>query len=316
MEYRKLIAFGKSSYVISLPKAWIRQQKMKKGDLIYLEERENSLLLSSKIQGSPEPKKITISVDNKKIPQIRREVNAAYIENYREIALVGKQLKQQSAELLDMARSLIALEVLEITTEKIVTKDFLDMDKVSIKELIKKMDMIVRSMLKDCTLMFVEDSAENIALRDHDVNRLSFLLFRVIRYSMRNPARAFKNSSLSIPELLNHYISTSLLENIADEAKRMSRVMKKMKLSKKEKEDCIQVLKNVEELYLAIMKAYYIEDRNLSLELSNKKHDLINLINTFQDSVKTSTKELTYFVDRCRRLVGQTHETGRLTYQQ
>ena len=101
MEYRKLIAFGKSSYVISLPKAWIRQQKMKKGDLIYLEERENSLLLSSKIQGSPEPKKITISVDNKKIPQIRREVNAAYIENYREIALVGKQLKQQSAELLD-----------------------------------------------------------------------------------------------------------------------------------------------------------------------------------------------------------------------
>jgi len=138
MEYRKLIAFGKSSYVISLPKAWIRQQKMKKGDLIYLEERENSLLLSSKIQGSPEPKKITISVDNKKIPQIRREVNAAYIENYREIALVGKQLKQQSAELLDMARSLIALEVLEITTEKIVTKDFLDMDKVSIKELIKK----------------------------------------------------------------------------------------------------------------------------------------------------------------------------------
>ncbi|MBT5740065.1 phosphate uptake regulator PhoU, partial [Candidatus Woesearchaeota archaeon] len=268
MEYRKLIAFGKSSYVISLPKAWIRQQKMKKGDLIYLEERENSLLLSSKIQGSPEPKKITISVDNKKIPQIRREVNAAYIENYREIALVGKQLKQQSAELLDMARSLIALEVLEITTEKIVTKDFLDMDKVSIKELIKKMDMIVRSMLKDCTLMFVEDSAENIALRDHDVNRLSFLLFRVIRYSMRNPARAFKNSSLSIPELLNHYILTSLLENIADEAKRMSRVMKKMKLSKKEKEDCIQVLKNVEELYLAIMKAYYIEDRNLSLELS------------------------------------------------
>ncbi len=44
MEYRKLISFGKNSFVISLPKAWVRHSKLKKGDLIYVEEASDHLM--------------------------------------------------------------------------------------------------------------------------------------------------------------------------------------------------------------------------------------------------------------------------------
>ena len=41
MEFRKLISFGKTSFVMSLPKGWVVKNKLKKGDLIALEERED-----------------------------------------------------------------------------------------------------------------------------------------------------------------------------------------------------------------------------------------------------------------------------------
>ena len=48
MDYRKLIAFGKNSFVISVPKQWIKQNKLNKGDLIYLDESGPNLILSKK----------------------------------------------------------------------------------------------------------------------------------------------------------------------------------------------------------------------------------------------------------------------------
>ena len=48
MEYRRLISFGRSSYVVSLPKEWIGQNNLKKGDLVYLQESGPNLLLSKK----------------------------------------------------------------------------------------------------------------------------------------------------------------------------------------------------------------------------------------------------------------------------
>ena len=152
MEYRKLISFGKSSFVVSLPKTWVVQNKLKKGDLIYFDEKDNNLFLSFNENKHDEEKKKIIDVDGKEFFQIKRELNAAYIENYREIVFKGKEIKDKSKEILEYVRELIALEVLEIDSTKIVTKDFLDMDHVSVQDLVKKMDIIIRSMLKDCSL--------------------------------------------------------------------------------------------------------------------------------------------------------------------
>jgi phosphate uptake regulator len=316
MEYRKLISFGKSSFVISLPKPWIRQNKLKKGDLIHLDEKNNNLILASKSNEIVEERSAVISVDGKSIDHLQRELNAAYIENNREITFKGKELKSKSKELLSVIRELIALEVLEFDSNKIVTKDFLDMDKVSITELIKKMDMIVRSMLKDCAEGFDKDNAENIGLRDDDVNRLSFLLYRIIRYGMRNPSAVLRNFNIESSDLLNYYLTTFELEAIADEVKRLSRVMPSAGLTKAERKAFLDILKKTEENFVDVMKAHYQKDTEKALELSNVKNPLVDAINEFSDNVTKITKEVTYLVDRFRRLVGNIHELDRLTYQQ
>ena len=48
-EPRKLIKFGSSSHIISIPQKWIQSNSLKKGDMIFLtESNENELILSPK----------------------------------------------------------------------------------------------------------------------------------------------------------------------------------------------------------------------------------------------------------------------------
>ena len=258
MEYRKLISFGKSSFVISLPKAWINKHKLVKGNLLYLQESETDLIISPKDREEAEDREATINVDGKTMLQITREINAAYIENNRRIILMGKQLEEKSKDLLVEIRQLIALEVMEFDSKKIVTKDFLNMNKISIIELIKKIDIIIRSMISDCGKCFDSKSSDHIELRDLDVNRLSFLVFRAIRYGYRHQSLMLKSHNLRAIDLLNHYLLTFHLENIADEAKRISRAMVKVDLKGKEKDDFLALLTQAEELYIHNIKSFYL----------------------------------------------------------
>ena len=314
MEYRKLISFGKNSFVVSLPKPWVIQNNLKKGDLIYVDERESHLLLSSTPGEAVEQRKAVVDVDGKEFPQIRREINAAYIENCREITLKGKQLKEKTEELLPIIRELIALEVMELDASKIVSKDFLDMDKVSVAELVKKMDIIIRSMLKDCSQSFNEPHADNLDLRDFDVNRLSFLVYRSVRYGMRNPSLILKNFSVSTVDLLNFYWTAFHLEAIANEAKRISRAMEETDLPKDKKKEFAFLLSKAVEYYQGIIKAYHQGNRESALELSNQKRPLVKTAGKFFEENR-AYKRTSFLVDRYTRLLGQIHELGRLVYQ-
>ena len=49
MEYRKLMAFGNSSFIVSVPKAWVEKNRLKKGDVLMVEQKPNELILAPKM---------------------------------------------------------------------------------------------------------------------------------------------------------------------------------------------------------------------------------------------------------------------------
>ena len=48
IESRKLIPFGKFSYVVSLPKKWVIKNKLSKGSDIFLKEETDGIMLTPK----------------------------------------------------------------------------------------------------------------------------------------------------------------------------------------------------------------------------------------------------------------------------
>ena len=276
MEYRKLISFGKSSYVLSLPKNWVRQNNLKKGDLIYIEENKDGLVLQTTQQSDEnEEKEIVINIKNKDLKRIKREIIAAYIHNYKTIVITGDEIKTKASEIQEMIQQLVALEIVEQDNKKIVAKDFLNLKDITLNQLIKKMDVISRSMLIDCKNMFKEDNYESIFNRDEDINKFRYLVYRIVWYGLRNPTSAFKMFNLSQIDLFNHWWFSFSVEQVGDCIKRIARYMKEIKLTPKAQEEFVALLADIEKDYLEILKAYYTTNLEASHHIASERGDLI-----------------------------------------
>ncbi len=315
MDYRKLISFGKSSYVVSLPKSWVRQHNLRKGDLIYFDEADNLLVLHPRESGqSEEEKEMTISVDNKEPIQIQRELNSAYINNYKTIILKGKEIKQKADQIHSIIQNLIALEVMEQTADKILARDFLDMRDISVANLVRKMDTMVRAMMYDGIHTFTEDNCENIAHRDKDVNRLSYLLFRVVKQGLRNQVFMQKKHSLDAVQLMNYYWIGTYLEAVADEVKRVARYMRLIeKMPEKEKREFEKIYEQVRENYESVMKAHYTHDIALAHSLANAKRPLLRTCEEFFLRNREA-RWVGYLTDRLKRMISAVQRLGMITY--
>lgn len=314
MEYRKLISFGKSSFVVSLPKSWVNQNKLKKGDLIYLEESGPNLTLGKEDSHKNNLEKAkVINIDGKSLPLITREVNSSYILNYKTIILKGKEVKDKIKNLQQIFQNLIALELMEQTSDSLIAKDFLNMEQVSMDELIHKMDVITRTMFKESIGNINQDNYENINERDNDVNRLYFLLYRVALYNLSNPLSAMKKFKMNSIDILNNLFVGFYIEGVADESRRIARFSRFLKADQKEKNNLIKLLEKLNQYYLETMKSIYSKDIGLSLLLSEKKKEL----NLDLDQIEKKNLELNFVnvISRMRRLISFVHSLGRIVYQ-
>ncbi len=314
MEYRKLISFGKNSFVISIPKTWVVQNKLVKGDVVCVTEADTNLVLSKKEMDKDEiEKEITIIVDKKSVVYIAREVVSAYILNHRKIVLKGNELKTKIRDLQNIIQNMIALEIMEQTSDSMVAKDFLNMDKVSITELIRKMDVVTRIMLKDLTTIFQEDNYENMNDRDRDVNRLYFLLYRSVLYNLDNPSKAIKNFHLKAIDLLRMKFAGFHIEAIADEVRRTARFARALKLTAEKRKEVENIFNKLNNLYLETLKAYYNQDTTLALKLSDEKQSIdLDIEKLEKDIMKVDG--LAKVTTRLNRMVSSIHNLGRVVY--
>ncbi|MDP2750772.1 MAG: PhoU domain-containing protein [Nanoarchaeota archaeon] len=276
MEYRKLIEFGKNSYIISLPKNWIVKNKLKKGDLIYIDEKTDEIWLHAKHkQDENKNKEVFINVDGKNMPQIEREITTAYINNHNSFIISGKELENNAKEIRSIIQNLMALEIMDQTATKMVAKDFMDMETVSIIELIRKMDMITREMMSDSKKTLIENKYENIYLRDEDVNRLSYLVLRVALHALDNPQFAKKSGHK--PAYLVSLLRIAYdIESIADETKRVSKYLREFKPADKSLKDVIDLFEMAENLYLSSIKSFFSKDAETAIKLSGIKKEIIS----------------------------------------
>ena len=314
MEYRKLISFGKNSFVVSLPKPWVRQHKLVKGDLIYIEENGPNLALSKKeFNGDAEDREETIIIDGKNSDWIERKVCSAYIKNCNKITLKGTEIKGKVKEMQKIMQNLIALEVMEQTSNTIIAKVFLNMDTVSIEELIRKMDIVTRTMIKETCEIFEEDNYESLNERDRNVNRLYFLLYRSVLYNVENPMKAVKNFKLSPIQAMRLHNLAFYIEGIADEARRIARHVRKLKPSEKQRKVIEKILMDVYEYYVNTMKSAHTNDHNLALNIADQKGDFYSRI----EALKPKNGEnvgMHKVMNRLQRMTSLIHNMGRIVY--
>lgn len=273
IDVRKLISFGKGSYIVSMPKSWIEKNNLKKGDLISVSDDGFELVLSASQQEKKlDVKEASIDTKGKDIEFLKGEIVSSYLNGYDTINIIFENNNKDAPRIKEIIRNLSGLEIMEQTSTRIAAKNLINVNEISIKNIIRRIDIITRAMMEDSILCCRGQPYESIDHRDADVNRLYFLGARVIKNAIKNP-RIAKSLGTEPWELHSDTLMLIRLERIADTQKRIARYLCGLGLEKQVRAELESLHADISEAYNEVMKAYYNKeiDTALKVEVNNKE---------------------------------------------
>jgi len=188
----------------------------------FTEASDGRLVIDSEYGAEPSPRTITL----KPSPYLSREITGKYLLGFDIINVEAKE--RISFEVRDTVKNavsrLIGLEIVEEDYSRIVLQCLLEPSGFPPEKILRRGYTIAASMHRDVVNALIDGDlhlAKSIIARDDEVNRLYFLLVRILRTIIQNPSLSEKLGVRPI-ECLDYRLAASLVEAIGDECVRVA----------------------------------------------------------------------------------------------
>ncbi len=213
---------GGSSYIITLPKEWIKSSHIKKNDPVGLSQQTNgTLLINPKItrEGTQRSKEFKVN-ENTGQNELFRNLIGAYISGYNSIKINSKiRMPPQIRPVVrKFTQIVIGQEIVEETNQIIILKDLLNPVEMPFNRTIKRMHIIVKGMYEDALLSLLNKNikiAQDVISRDSEIDRLHWLVARQYKIIMRNVNFAEKIGT-NINTAMTSFLISRIIERIGD----------------------------------------------------------------------------------------------------
>ena len=225
METRKVQVTGGSTYTVSLPKEWATDNEVSAGSVVEFHSEEDLLVLSPRREDDHEEGEL--SIDGLEGDQLTRAVMTMYVSGFDVIRFTaGRVTASQRRTIREATQGLVGLEVIEETGDRVVLQDLLDSSELSVHNAITRMRLVAMTMLSDALTALVENDDElatDVIERDDDVDRLYYMVSRVFRTVLRNPAEATE-IGFARETVFDYQTGARQLERIADHATKIATI--------------------------------------------------------------------------------------------
>jgi phosphate uptake regulator len=292
-DVRKVQFTGRSTYVLSLPKKWIEEMRLKAGDQVTLvRELDNSLSVIPIFTGTRESlNEVTTFVSPSESGNtLRRKVVSIYLAGYNIIHLKIKSgrmnpaLRDAVRELV--RRNLVGTEMIADASDNITLQVLLSLPELSVNTAIRRMYLIASSMHKDAMSALAElnyELANEVIRSDDEVDRFSLYVFRNLVMAMQN-GRVLREMGLKKPsDCLSYRVAVKSIERIADHA--CSIADKAITLKDKIPKDSLQKIDKMSQLALTVLNDSVEALLRRDYQLADKTVDNAKNIRTLEDEV-------------------------------
>jgi phosphate uptake regulator len=210
---------------------------------------------------------------------IYRAIIAAYLNNFTYVIIRGKKLKTMAKEIKDRIASLIALEIIEETSDKITAKNFLNIHDAELAVLLRRMDNIVRSMLIDSKeAVYNRSIIDSIIDRDREINKLNFLIAKILKAAYQDKS-LLSVIGITEKDLIKYWEINGSIEQIGDGIKHMARNIVDMPDS--HNNELKKLLEKIERFYTDSMKVFYTDSAAESDHITFQKEDIVKEVTKF-----------------------------------
>ena len=216
MNLRKVQEIG-GTYLISIPIDWARRSGLTKGSIVAIVEREDGCITVDP-QYSLENNVETATIHPTRF--LEREITGKYLLGFDIIKISGEPrlLPEIYERVRTNVRRLIGLEIVEEDANKIVLQCLLEPSALPPERIIRREHLLASSMHRDVLTSLNESNAPlatSIIERDEEVDRLYFLLVRLLRMIVLKPHLSVK-LGLSMIDCLDYRLMANYIEAIAD----------------------------------------------------------------------------------------------------
>ena len=306
---------GGSSYIVTLPKEWIKSSNIKKNDSLgLLTQPDGTLLITTKMtQDQVERTKEFNVNDETKQTYLLRQLIGAYISGYKYIKIKSSKRMPPNIRVIirKFTQKTIGQEVVEETDTSITLKDLLNPTEMPFDKTIKRMHIIVKSMHEDAMRALEKNDkklAEDVISRDNDVDRLHWLVARQHNIILRNVSLAEK-MNITIEMSSTFFLISRIIERIGDHEAKISQNILNLAGNKLNKE-ITEHIHSASDLALDIFNksigAFYRKDTKASNENIDSVKQLVTIceeINTLALQQKGVTAlSIGYIVESIRRI--------------
>jgi len=328
METRKVQITGRSTYVISLPKTWVKKVKISNGDSIGMIPRsDGTLLINPKLTergdrfGENHTK--SINVEKQDINEFIREFIGVYLAGYNIIEMnfknpVSKKMRQS---IRDISHNVIGPEIIDESVNSVTVKDLLDASDFSIVKGVKRMYIISKGMYTDALNAFNDqdkDLSEDVEIRDNDVDKLHWLICKQFNLILKDVFFADK-MGVKPQEALSFLLAARSIERIADHASRIAKNAQKITKKTPLHNKIIKISNEVLEVYDGAVNSMYRRDLNKahdvvekSKELHNKVEKLRSEIVSLKDADPETIVSFVYIIDSLERTRGYAEDIAEI----
>ncbi len=296
MELRKVQEVGKGTSFVSLPKDWVRRHGIGKGSVVEMEVDEDGNLLVRPLGAGRKAKELTLEYPSKE--SLTNELAGAYLLGYDVIRISGR-IDHEGRELIKgIVRKLVGLEIVEEDSSTIVAQFLIEPTTLSPRKLLMRMHRITSSMHGDAiesALSGDRNLAKLVKGRDEEVNRLYFLLVRLVRSAVISPslARAFSMSAL---ECMDFRVAANLIEGIGDASSDMADCVILLRTGLKDFEEELKEIKGLLQRSQETAVRMFMEKKGCAREFSRIRELIQPRLQTLREKALELDRQASFTV--------------------
>ncbi len=278
-EIRRVQVTGGSTFIISLPKKWVKSVGLKPGSPVVINSlKDGSLILKPyKEEGIATITRAELQAKkDENFSKIIREFISRYLLGYDIIAIYfdkGMGIKKESIKKV-IREKLIGVELLEESAQHLLVQCLVRYDELPLMKALERMSIITSFMIEDAVRSFLEldkQLAKEVVKRDDEVDRFYLFSVRQLKYVIKNITGLYKIGLKTPRDCLGYRIIIKSVERIADHAARIAQVG--MKLNKKLSKEISDEIYSFSERVLNVFKESIYSLLRLDTE---KAHEVID----------------------------------------
>ena len=231
-QIRKIQFTGKSSYIVSLPKDWIRDQGIKRGDQVSVVRQGSSVLEIKPVNFGRRATQDTATLkitSNDDKHTITRKLISLFFLRYKTINVKPENGRidpnQRIAIRNTVKKILMGAEITADSTNEITIQVLINLVELSIDGAFKRMLHLSKSMQNDALLALKENNkelAQEVVNSDDDVDRFSFYIIRQLTIAIENSHMLEEMGFTNARDCMGYRIIVKNIERLADHAVSLS----------------------------------------------------------------------------------------------